>query len=114
MRLTVIPDDACVSIDGLAYLYLDLANCGVPENIHAFQWYETYGELEFKRTFQNGVFTHPVNEIISTLPDWALSAKEKWEEAKAADEAARLAAEEAATLAVGQTTSNTENINQTP
>lgn len=93
MRLTIIPIDGAVYKDGASYHALDLSF--IPASIHAFQWYETFGELEHKSNFINGEVVKPSNEIVNELPDWAQQALVKWEEA----EAARLAAEEEARLA---------------
>ena len=89
MRLTIIPADGAVYKDALSYSGLDLSF--VPADIHALQWYDTYGEVEFKRQLVDGQVVHPQNEIITVLPDWANQAVVKWDEA----EAARIAAEEA-------------------
>lgn len=65
MRLTIIPDDKKVGIDGVFFANLDLSTCGIPENIHALQWYETEGEVEFSGK------PKPLNEEITELPVWA-------------------------------------------
>lgn len=90
MRLTIIPVDGSVYKDNYAYSGLDLSFA--PSDVHALQWYDTYGEVEFKRQFVDGQIIHPQNQIITVLPDWAAQAVVKWDEA----EAARIAAEEAA------------------
>jgi hypothetical protein len=68
MRLTIIPSDNLVGVDGKFLNGLDLTSCGIPANIHAIQWYETEGEVEF---VDNPDRTKPQNEIVSLLPDWA-------------------------------------------
>lgn len=83
MRLTIIPIDGSVYKDGVSYSGLDLSTCSIPTNIHALQWYDTEGEIEF-----NGK-PKPLNEFISVLPDWANVCVNKWDEAKAAEEAQR-------------------------
>jgi hypothetical protein len=88
MRLTIIPVDSAVYKDGIYFSGLDLA--AVPANVHALQWYETEGEVEF-----NGK-PKPQNETISELPAWANACVDKWDEAKAAQDAAQQAAQEAA------------------
>jgi len=45
MRLTIVPEDGAITIDGESYI-LDLSHMD-PE-IHAVQWYDTYGEIERK------------------------------------------------------------------
>jgi hypothetical protein len=79
MRLTIIPSDKKVGVDELFFDNLDLAICAVPTNIHALQWYETDGEIEF---INNPDRTKPQNELISELPVWASACVEKWNEAK--------------------------------
>jgi hypothetical protein len=82
MRLTIVPIDKKVGVDELFFSNLDLASCNIPANIHALQWYDTEGEVEF-----NGR-PKPQNELISELPEWANACVEKWNEVKAAQEAA--------------------------
>ena len=90
MRLTIIPADGAVYKDNFSYSSLDLSF--VPADVHALQWYDTYGEVEFKRQFVDMQIVHPQNQVITELPEWANQALTKWDEA----EAARIAAEEAA------------------
>lgn len=45
-RFTLIADDRTVYVDGDPRV-LD-ADAVIPENIHAIQWYGTWGEIEFK------------------------------------------------------------------
>jgi hypothetical protein len=86
MRLTIIPVDGAVYVDGVSYSDLDLSF--VPANVHALQWYDTYGELEFKRSFVDGQIVHPANQTINELPEWANTAQTKWNAAKVAEETA--------------------------
>lgn len=46
MRLTIIPSDGFVSIDGYGFSGLDLSS--IDPTVHAVQWYDTYGEIEIK------------------------------------------------------------------
>lgn len=94
MRLTVIPADGAVYINSVSYMNLDLSTCGIPSDVHALQWYDTYGEIEFKRSFVDGQIVHPANSVITELPEWANSCMTKWNEAKVAQEAAESVAEE--------------------
>jgi hypothetical protein len=87
MKLTIIRADGAVYKNGVSYSGLDLT--AVPANVHALQWYETEGEVEF---INNPDKTKPQNELISELPVWANACVAKWDEAKAAVEAARIAA----------------------
>ena len=72
MRLTVVPADKAVYVDGVTY-YNPLEWEGTPPNVHALQWFDSYGWIEFT----NG----DSNEIINTLPAWALNAYQAWVEA---------------------------------
>jgi hypothetical protein len=83
MKLTIIPIDGAVYKDGISYSGLDLSI--VPANVHALQWDEVAGWIEFK---------DPVpNEEITSLPAWANACLAKWEEIKSAEEAAKQATE---------------------
>jgi hypothetical protein len=90
MRLTIVPVDGAVYVDGVSYSGLDLSF--IPADVHALQWYDTYGEVEFKRSFVNGQLIHPANQMLTQLPSWANDAKLAWDAAKVAEEEARLAA----------------------
>jgi hypothetical protein len=84
MRLTIVPVDKTVGVGGFFYSNLDLSSCGIPDNVHALQWYETEGEIEF-----NGR-PKPQNELITELPVWANACVTKWNEAKTAEEQAKI------------------------
>jgi hypothetical protein len=86
MRLTIIPSDGAVYKNSFSYSGLDLSFA--PSDVHALQWYDTYGEVEFKRQFVDGQIIHPQNKIITILPDWANQAVEVWGQADAANIAA--------------------------
>ena len=86
MRLCIIVNDKMVFKDGEAYSGLDVSY--IPSTIHALQWYETFGELEYKNT-ELGI--KPPNEHITSFPDWVNSALTVWDAAKTA-EAARIQA----------------------
>lgn len=83
MRLTIIREDGSIYKDGVSYASLDLTD--VPANVHALQWYENEGELEFVNSADR---TKPQNEIITELPSWVNACVTKWDEAKAAELAA--------------------------
>jgi len=44
MRVSIIPSDTVVCIDGECRFGIDMST--VPPDIHAVQWYDTYGEVE--------------------------------------------------------------------
>jgi len=90
MKLTIIPVDGAVYKDGYSYSGLDLS--AAPSNIHALQWKDTKGWIEFT---DNDDGTKPQNEAITELPSWANAYVTKWDEAKAAEEAAIEAAKQA-------------------
>lgn len=71
MRLTIIKIDKTVCKDQVCITDLDWQ--GTPNNVHALQWYETFGSIEFN----NG----DPNEEITVLPDWANNAVAAWDAA---------------------------------
>jgi hypothetical protein len=107
MRLTIIPVDGAVYVDNVAYTSLDLSTCNIPSDVHALQWYDTYGELEFKRSFVDDQIVHPANQMLTELPTWANIAKTVWDNAKIVEEESRLAAQQAAEAALANVTSQT-------
>lgn len=68
MRLTIIVDDSCLYIDGINKGVLDLSACEIPSDVHALQWQESFGWIEFKNN-SNG--SKPRNQTINNLPEWA-------------------------------------------
>lgn len=81
MKITVIPNDGAVYKDGVSFSDLDLS-CA-PEDVHALQWFDTKGWIEFKLDED---FNKPGNQIITELPAWVDTALTKWDEAKAAEQ----------------------------
>ena len=79
-RVTIIPEDGSVYKDRLAYLELELSDCGIPSNVHAFQWLdeEQGGWIEFNDSREN--------EEVSSYPKWVENCLAKWEEAKKKEE----------------------------
>lgn len=71
MKLTIIPSDNCVYEDNIAISNLTWE--GTPVNVHALQWFDVEGWLEFK--------DGSPNETITVLPDWALNAEAAWQTA---------------------------------
>lgn len=71
MRLTIIPVDGFVNVDGDPKVQpLDLSGCGIPADVHALQWYENRGWIEFRD--DDDPFTpKPANQEITELPQWA-------------------------------------------
>ena len=78
MRLTIIPSDSFIAIDGVSRpAELDLSGCNIPADVHALQWYENRGWIEFND--DNDPFTpKPPNEDITELPAWANACVQVW------------------------------------
>jgi hypothetical protein len=73
-KLTIIPSDKAVYKDGGFYTNLDaLCNCGIPEGIHALQWNNGSGWIEY-------VDPNTPNEDITELPNWATNACQVFDE----------------------------------
>ena len=68
MRLTIIPSDGAVYENGVCYS--DLTWEGTPEDIHALQWDDVSGWIEFN--------DGSLNEPIHVLPEWAINAEAAW------------------------------------
>jgi hypothetical protein len=76
MKLTIIPSDSCVYVNNHSYSELDISFC--PSDVHALQWNETFGWVEFKK-LNDG--TTPKNQEINQLPEWANLCVTAWESA---------------------------------
>lgn len=83
MKLTIIPVDNAVYVDGYSYSGLNLSTSNIPSNVHALQWKNTVGWIEF---LDNDDGTKPQNQSITELPEWANACFVKWNEAKALEE----------------------------
>jgi hypothetical protein len=84
MNLTIIPIDGAVYVDGYSFSGLNLA--AAPDDVHALQWKNDKGWIEFK---DNDDGTKPQNQAITELPAWATACIAKWDEAKFAEELAK-------------------------
>jgi hypothetical protein len=73
MKLTIIPVDGSVGEDEKFYIGLDLSSCAIPADVHALQWQDTAGWIEYN--------TPIPNEPITELPAWANCCMTKWTEA---------------------------------
>ena len=71
MKLTIIPLDGAVYKNDISYLSLSWE--GTPLNIHALQWKDSKGWIEFKDGLPN--------EDIDSLPDWVFNAIAAWQQA---------------------------------
>jgi len=75
MRLTIVPISGTVSKNGISYNNLDLSF--MPSNVHAVQWYDTFGEVEVKDVITNKMIANePITDI--TIYNDAIAL---WEEA---------------------------------
>jgi hypothetical protein len=79
-RVTIIPEDGFVSVDGEGFDGIDLSS--VESTIHAVQWYGTEGEVEHKD--DRGRATH--NDVINSLDPFQ-PALDAWAAKKAETEA---------------------------
>jgi hypothetical protein len=72
MKLTIIKDDGAVYKDSVSYSSLSLPT--IPSDVHALQWNESIGHIEF-------VDNVKANEAITELPSWANNALTAWQTA---------------------------------
>jgi hypothetical protein len=79
MKLTIIKDDGAVYKDGKSYANLDLNQ--VPSDIHALQWNNSVGHIEYVNNVK-------ANEVITELPLWANNALTAWQTAYDAEQQA--------------------------
>jgi hypothetical protein len=86
MKLTIIKNDGAVYKDGKTYADLSLPT--IPSDVHALQWNESTGHIEFVNNVK-------ANESITELPSWANDALTAWQTAYNAEQAetARIQAE---------------------
>lgn len=85
MRVTIIPVDGFVSVDGVGFDGFDLSFIDV--SVHAVQWYETHGEIEVKDPVTGRMVA---NEVITSINNFQ-PAIDAWQVVKTAQEAAELA-----------------------
>jgi len=72
MRVTIIPSDGFVSIDGVGYGSLNLSS--IDPSVHAVQWYGDKGEVELcdsvtRKMVENRAITS-LGEFQSALDAW--------------------------------------------
>jgi hypothetical protein len=78
MKFTIIPDDKTIIINGFGYSELEFI---IDANIHAVQWYDDIGEIEYKSELTENGLNKPQNLIIHQYSDFTL-ALNAWESAK--------------------------------
>ena len=89
MRVTIIPVDGFVSVDGVGFGGFDLSF--IDTSVHAVQWYETHGDIEVKDPVTGRMVA---NEVITSI-DAFQPAISLWQAAKTTQDEA-IAAEAAA------------------
>jgi hypothetical protein len=87
MRVTIIPADGFVSVDGEGYGELDLSF--MASDVHAVQWYDTEGEIERQDNRGRIVANEQITDMTPYQP-----ALDAWQVAKDAADAAAQAPEE--------------------
>ena len=95
MKLTIIPADGSVGENDVFYLGLDLSSCSVPADVHALQWQDTAGWIEYNSSLVE-------NQPITELPAWANCCMTKWTEANTPVPPAPPTAEQNKNTAVGK------------
>jgi len=68
MKLSIIPSDGAVCENEVCYIGLTWE--ATPLNVHALQWLDTTGNIEYN--------DGKPNETITDLPQWALNAEAAW------------------------------------
>jgi|694.fasta_scaffold68772_6 hypothetical protein len=92
MRLTIIPGDKYIAIDNNGLLNIQQDLNWIPSNVHALQWYDTWGEVEYNDETPNerienlGIFEQAVadfnneKKILQDELDAIEAARDYWEE----------------------------------
>ena len=92
MRLTIIPGDKYIAIDNNGLLDIQQDLNWIPSNVHALQWYDTWGEVEYNDETPNerienlGIFEQAVadfnneKKILQDELDAIEAARDYWEE----------------------------------
>lgn len=81
MRVTIIPEDGSVSVDGEGYGGLDLSF--MAPDVHAVQWYDADGEVEYKDARGRAAHNEEITDLTPYQP-----ALDAWQAAKDAQIAA--------------------------
>jgi hypothetical protein len=75
MRVTIIPSDGFVSVDDEGYEGLDLSF--MTPDVHAVQWYDTEGEVEYQDARGRSVRNEDITDLTPYQP-----ALDAWQAAK--------------------------------
>tara|TARA_R110002020_G_scaffold172416_1_gene362778 strand:+ start:1639 stop:1890 length:252 start_codon:yes stop_codon:yes gene_type:complete len=62
MRVTIVKQDETVTKDGVSHIEIDMSD--LPNNVHAIQWYDTVGDVEYIDETQSEI-VHIRNEEIT-------------------------------------------------
>lgn len=73
-RLTIIVADKAVYKNSTGYSDLDFSDCGIPENVWAFQWENGEGWIEFKGNDENETF------VGNDFPAWVVNCVKKFDD----------------------------------
>jgi hypothetical protein len=74
MNLTIIPSDRTVYVNSVSINELNLSTAGIPSDVHALQWDNVIGSIEFNDPNID-------NQNITVLPDWANNCVAIWQTA---------------------------------
>lgn len=92
MRLVIVPSDKYISVDNEGFLNIQQDLSWIPENVHAVQWYDTWGEVEYndgspnERIEELGIFVQAIQNHSSEIQrikdeaDAAEAARDYWSE----------------------------------
>jgi len=58
MKVTIVPEDKTVVVDGLAASNIDMS--GIDQHIHAVQWRDNKGEIEWKESSEGGMHNEEI------------------------------------------------------
>jgi hypothetical protein len=97
MRMTIIPEDKLISIDGYACFGVDVSwipefvgnETGISTSVHAVQWYDNHGQIELESSDHNIEITE-LGIFEKAIEVW----EEKKQEILKEEEEQRIAAEE--------------------
>lgn len=64
MRMTIVNKDGVMTIDGVTY---PIDTTSLAENVHAVQWYDTFGEVEIKDIVTNKMVE---NRTITSIEEY--------------------------------------------
>jgi hypothetical protein len=92
MRLTILPADKYISINNQGFLNIQEDLSWIPSNVHALQWYDTWGEVEYndgtanERIEELGIFEQAIqthNNEVQRIENEKIAteaARDYWEE----------------------------------